>query len=80
MFSWVECALMANQQDLEHANSRLCGEIERLRGVVQLKDSKLATAKAEIEDLQDQLRQAKVERNEFAVIAQKAVAALEKRG
>lgn len=72
-------ALMSNQNDLRAENDDLAAEVNRLRTLLQQEKAKLATANAEIVDLQDQLRQAQTERNEFAGIAQKAVAALEGR-
>lgn len=72
-------AMMANQNDLRAENDDLAAEVNRLQTLLQQEKAKLATANAEIGDLQDQLRQALAERNEFAGIAQKAVAALEGR-
>jgi len=72
-------AMMSNQNDLRAENDDLAAEVNRLRTLLQQEKAKLAMANAEIVDLQDQLGQAQIERNEFAAIAQKAIAALEGR-
>lgn len=66
------------RQEQQHSASLERALNERDDLIHQL-NGQVATLKAEMADLQDQLRQALMERNEFAVIAQKAVAALEGR-
>lgn len=66
------------QQEQRHSASLERALNERDDLIHQL-NGQVATLKAEMADLQDQLRQALMERNEFAGIAQKAVAALEGR-
>lgn len=66
------------QQEQRHSASLERALNERDDLIHQL-NGQVATLKAEMADLQDQLRQALIERNEFAAIAQKAVAALEVR-